>query len=167
MNKYIGNFNFDFEINYDDFKFSEHTAKDNKDNEFDLKQIELKMPTSLFKSYKEDYPDYLTEYLKKFDMEVISSWLAIQKPGYMSPPHIDEYLFLKEHGVGEVKEPGRILVFMNDWSFGQVFMVGDEVITNWKKGDAYRMDGRDLHMTSNGSYEDKLTLIMTGFLKEK
>jgi hypothetical protein len=89
MNKYIGNFNFDFEINYDDFKFSEHTAKDNKDNEFDLKQIELKMPTSLFKSY----------------------------------------------------------------------------ITNWKRGDAYIMDGKDLHMTSNGSYEDKLTLIMTGLSK--
>ena len=44
-------------------------------------------------------------------------------------------------------------------------MVGDEIITNWKRGDAYIMDGKDLHMTSNGSYEDKLTLIMTGLSK--
>ena len=44
-------------------------------------------------------------------------------------------------------------------------MVGDSIIANWKKGDAYIMDDSILHMTSNGSYEDKLTLIITGYKK--
>ena len=58
------------------------------------------------------------------------------------------------------------LVCMSDWIFGQVIMIEDLVITNWKKGDAYIWDSEALHMSANGSIGDKLTMIISGFYED-
>ena len=166
MYKFLGNFDFDFEIKYDNFKeWRNHNASKNKViDKYSQKQIDLNMSTEVIKAFREDFPDYIEEYLGKFNMDIVNSNFHIQRPGNFIPPHVDNYLYLKENK--DTKgEPNRIMVFMNDWSFGQVFMVGDSIIANWKKGDAYIMDDSILHMTSNGSYEDKLTLIITGYKK--
>ena len=68
--------------------------------------------------------------------------------------------------MGFDEKPHRILVCMSDWIFGQVVMIEDLVITNWKKGDAYIWDSEALHMSANGSIKDKLTMIMSGFYED-
>ena len=55
---------------------------------------------------------------------------------------------------------------MSDWMFGQVIMIEDLVITEWKKGDAYIWDNEALHMSANGSIGDKLTMIISGFYED-
>ena len=64
------------------------------------------------------------------------------------------------------RKPHRILVCMSDWVFGQVIMVGEAILTNWKKGDAWIWDSEAIHMSANGSLEDKLTMIISGFYED-
>jgi len=165
MYKFLGNYDFDFTINLEDFKF-----RDNKvnqyDDSFDLESnAAIKAGygenTNVQKCYYEDYPKYMIEYLKKFPIEMINSNFHYHKPGYFISPHRDHF-----RGIADKKNktPYRICVFMNDWSFGQVLMIGNSVLSNWKKGDAWIWDSTELHMSSNGSLENKLTLIISGFI---
>jgi len=45
-------------------------------------------------------------------------------------------------------------------------MVDKSVLTNWKKGDAWVWDSEAIHMSANGSLEDKLTMIISGFYED-
>ena len=47
---------------------------------------------------------------------------------------------------GTDRKPYRILVCMSEWVFGQVIMVEDSVLTNWKKGDAWIWDSESIHI---------------------
>lgn len=166
MYKFLGNYDFDFKINLEDFKFRDNKVNDYND-EFDIEsQSAIKVGygenTNVQKCYYEDYPQYMIEYVKKFPMEVINTNFHYHKPGYFISPHRDYFRGIK-HKDG--KKPHRICVFMNDWSFGQVLMIGDSVLSKWNKGDAWIWDNTELHMSSNGSLENKLTLIISGFIK--
>jgi hypothetical protein len=55
---------------------------------------------------------------------------------------------------------------MSEWVFGQVIMVEDSVLTNWKKGDAWIWDSESIHMSANGSVKDKLTMIISGWYED-
>ena len=68
--------------------------------------------------------------------------------------------------MGFDEKPYRILVCMSDWVFGQIIMIEDLVVTNWKKGDGYIWDSEALHMSANGSIKDKLTMIISGFYED-
>ena len=120
--------------------------------------------TEIFKVWGEDYPQYLRDYVEKFPIKVVNSNFQLQKPGNVIPPHHDNFKMIKEMGFDE--KPYRILVCMSDWVFGQVIMIEDLVITNWKKGDAYIWDSEALHMSANGSIGDKLTMIISGFYED-
>ena len=108
--------------------------------------------------------EYGRDYVEKFPIKVVNSNFQVQKPGHICPPHHDNFNMIKDMGFDE--KPYRILVCMSDWMFGQVIMIEDLVITQWKKGDAYIWDSEALHMSANGSIGDKLTMIISGFYED-
>jgi len=165
MHKFLGNYKIDFDIKLDELKFNSHKvyAHNDKDSE-NAKSVGYGDNTEFLKVWGEDYPQYLRDYVEKFPMKVVNSNFQVQKPGNICTPHHDNFKMIKEMGFDE--KPYRILVCMSDWVFGQVIMIEDLVVTNWKKGDAYIWDSEALHMSANGSIKDKLTMIISGFYED-
>tara|TARA_B100001939_G_scaffold46947_1_gene36438 strand:+ start:1854 stop:2354 length:501 start_codon:yes stop_codon:yes gene_type:complete len=165
MYKFLGNYEIDFDIKLDELKFNSHKvyAHNDKFSE-EAKSAGYGDNTEFMKVWGEDYPQYLRDYVEKFPIKVVNSNFQVQKPGNICAPHHDTFKMIRELGFDE--KPYRILVCMSDWMFGQVIMIEDLVITNWKKGDAYIWDNEALHMSANGSIGDKLTMIISGFYED-
>jgi len=168
MYKYLGNNPFDFDIKYDDFKqlrknvITEYTGKGDYWSDT-AHEAGFDENTNVWKSFQEDFPQYLHDYIETFDITPVTSNFHIQKPGYIIPPHKDNFLSVKDEDK-KTRQTCRIFVFMSDWQFGQILMVEDKVLHNWKKGDTWIWDSDALHMSANGSVQDKLSLIITGFV---
>jgi len=167
--EYVGNFPFEFKINKDDFNWRKNVVTDYTGDDIHSNasfEAGYGENTNIYKCYQEDFPDYIKKYIKQFPIEVVASNFHVQEPGYIIPPHKDNFIAVDklEHGIKTTKTPYRIFVFMNDWEFGQILMVDNLVLHNWKKGDTYVWDSDALHMSCNGSLQDKLSLIITGFL---
>jgi hypothetical protein len=57
----------------------------------------------------------------------------------------------------------RVFVFLNDWSIGQIVMLGTKSITNWKKGDVLWFDWYNVpHATANMSRQNRMMIQVTG-----
>lgn len=166
MYKYLGNYNFDFEIELD--KLTYHSHKINKYSDEDsksAKEVGYGNNTEIHKVWGEDYPLELIDYVNEFPIDWINTNFQVQKPGFIIPPHKDAFGMIKEK-YGTDRKPYRILVCMSEWVFGQVIMVEDSVLTNWKKGDAWIWDSESIHMSANGSVKDKLTMIISGWYED-
>lgn len=86
--------------------------------------------------------------------------LIRQSPGHMLPVHVDELEpYRKKYKIDFVWQN---LIFLNDWKCGQVFGVHDDVITNWKAGDAICWKWMTEHYLVNASlYELDLLQILS------
>ena len=165
MYKFLGNYKIDFDIKLDELKFNSHKIYSHNDKDsVEANSVGYGDNTEMMKVWGEDYPQYLRDYVEKFPIKVVNSNFQVQKPGNIIPPHHDNFKMIKDMGFDE--KPYRILVCMSEWVFGQVIMIEDLVITNWKKGDAYIWDSEALHMSANGSIGDKLTMIISGFYED-
>jgi len=61
----------------------------------------------------------------------------------------------------------RVFVFLNDWSIGQIIMMGTKTITGWKKGDVMFFDWRNTpHYTANCGVHHRPLLKITGTLSD-
>jgi len=166
MYKYLGNYNFDFEINLKELKFHSHKIGNHSDKDSQIaKGAGYGDNTEIHKLWGEDYPSELIDYVNEFPMDWINTNFQVQNPGFIIPPHRDSFDMIKEK-YGIEKKPYRILVCMSDWVFGQVIMVDDTILTKWKKGDAWVWDSEAIHMSANGSLEDKLTMIISGWYED-
>jgi hypothetical protein len=77
-----------------------------------------------------------------------------QFPGDMLWMHYDCYT---DH------EWEKYIMFLNDWGPGQVFLVGDKALTNWKSGDVYWVDVLSTpHGTCNCGPEERWTATFKG-----
>ena len=75
--------------------------------------------------------------------------LIDQGPGNMLPIHVDELEpYRKKYNLETLWQN---LIFLEDWKCGQVFGVEDEVITNWKQGDAICWKWMTEHYLVNAS----------------
>ena len=165
MYKFLGNYKIDFDIKLDELNFNSHKIySPNYKDSNKAHSVGYGDNTEFLKVWGEDYPQYFRDYVEKFPMKVVNSNFQVQKPGHICPPHHDNFKMIKDMGFDE--KPYRILVCMSDWMFGQVIMIEDLVITEWKKGDAYIWDNEALHMSANGSIGDKLTMIISGFYED-
>jgi len=96
----------------------------------------------------------------KFD--TIEMMLNVMEPGFISYLHIDR------HKIYESKKDisKRYLIFMDDWQYGQLFQVGENMI-KWKAGDSFLIDeGNVPHGGANIGFEDRFLLRVTGKLPE-
>jgi hypothetical protein len=164
MYKYLGNYNFEFNIDLDKLTYHSHKIDKHSDkNSNTAKEAGYGDNTEIHKVWGEDYPSELLEYVNRFPIKWVNTNFQVQKPGFIIPPHKDSFDMIKSlHN----KKPYRILVCMSNWIFGQVIMVDKSVLTNWKKGDAWVWDSEAIHMSANGSLEDKLTMIISGFYED-
>lgn len=165
MYKFLGNFPFDNEINIEDFKFHSHKINQHMDKDSVIaKSAGYGDNTEMMKCWGEDFPNWLSTYVDEFPIDKVNANFQMQKPGCIIPPHRDSFDMIIEKGY--TRKPYRILVCMSEWIFGQVIMVENTILTNWKIGDAWIWDSEAIHMSANGSLDNKLTMIISGFYED-
>ena len=57
----------------------------------------------------------------------------------------------------------RVLVFLTDWSIGQVFGCEEKSITEWKSGDCYTFETSDQHFFSTRMRDGQIYNCNIGF----
>lgn len=81
----------------------------------------------------------------------VSWWFSKLNPGDLFPMHVDSY--------SESKTIKRYWVACKDYEPGHIFVYGDKVLTDYKKGDMYEFtDNNILHAAVNVGFTPKVTL---------
>ena len=99
--------------------------------------------------------------LSKFDFckdKQVQWWISKVPPGHCFPIHSDT---IKP----ELINPKRYWIAIDDYKWGHVFLVGNECLRDYKKGDVFIFDN-SLHGAANVGLENKYSLqILTSDLK--
>ena len=93
-----------------------------------------------------------------------------QEPGNTNPWHFDNYLgALKRANLEykDIKKIRRYLLFLEDWDWGHILQVGNNVLSNWKAGDLYTWDSGIYHLSANCGISAKWTCQITGVTTKK
>jgi len=93
----------------------------------------------------------------------------LQKPGQMMAEHHDNIMGRSDNGLDpHPEETRRFVIMLDDWHRGQVFHVGNDSLTRWKKGDCITWEWKDMpHSTANSGWSDRPMLIVTGDVTDK
>jgi hypothetical protein len=94
------------------------------------------------------------------DTEFKTVVILSQPPGNFVAPHYDQY---QSSGFAH-KPVVRLWVPLEDSKFGQVFCVGDQVLSNFKAGDVYQFDN-PLHSSANAGLDYRYTMVVYTTLK--
>jgi|688.fasta_scaffold139629_2 hypothetical protein len=87
------------------------------------------------------------------------------QPGYVLPWHEDNYVrYRQSHGIQDVNQIIRVIVFLEDWKIGHIFQLTDRLLSGWKAGDWICWAGNNLHLAANLGIENRYTFQITGFL---
>ena len=92
-----------------------------------------------------------------------------QCPGNIVPWHFDTYKMIREKydiDKKNIDTVRRYLIFLEDWHWGHILQVGNNVLSNWKKGDVYTWPYGMYHLSCNAGIYDKWTLQITGITTE-
>ena len=84
--------------------------------------------------------------------------------GRMIPWHCDTYAYcVKKYSVAdeEIIRIKRAVIFMQDWSVGQIIQVGKSMLSDWKAGDMYTWDHEAWHGAANFGTEDLIIMQVT------
>lgn len=90
-----------------------------------------------------------------------------QDPGNTNPWHFDTYSSaLKRAGLKDkdLKKIKRYLLFLEDWDWGHILQIGNNVLSNWKAGDLYTWKAGMYHLSSNCGISPKWTCQITGVI---
>ena len=112
--------------------------------------------------------DSLTEMLQdELDLKYVEVIYNIQRPGSFVAPHVDgNNPFINRCPFDfDPNQMARFTVFASEWKFGQVWMLGTESVTNWKKFSVIQFPWYMPHATANTSTYDRHTLSVTGIKK--
>lgn len=83
-------------------------------------------------------------------------WCARLFPGQFMPMHVDPH--------AEDKKGKMYWIPMQDYHSGHVFIINDELIKDYKKGDVFAFDNfKDYHGSANIGLIPKLTLIVVEY----
>lgn len=96
----------------------------------------------------------------------------IQRPGQMLHYHHDIYYgIMREKDASIAWEPEnfrRIVVFMEDWRPGHVWIAGNTTYSHWRKGECITWNWQDMpHGTANISMSPRYSLHLTGYMTDK
>ena len=78
-----------------------------------------------------------------------------------APLHRDNHQHASKKLNRHQDEFERVLVFLTDWSIGQVFGCEEKSITEWKSGDCYTFETSDQHFSANTGVMDKYTIVIS------
>ncbi len=89
--------------------------------------------------------------------------VQMQEPGEITPLHTDQLTVKRGEEDYADTRSHRILVFLTDWNFGQVFQYGNETLTHWHSGDVVVMLNKDVpHGGANFGMVPRIILQVTG-----
>ncbi len=112
-----------------------------------------------------EFPDFCHRIANISGLEHCSLAMIRQQPGNVVPWHFDTYKMLRdEQGITRenIDTVRRYLVFLEDWHWGHVMQIGNNVLANWKKGDVYTWPYGMYHLSCNAGIVDKWTMQLTG-----
>ena len=93
-----------------------------------------------------------------------------QNPGNTNPWHFDAYGGVKKKGNlnnADSKKIKRYLLFLEDWDWGHIIQVGNNVLSQWKAGDIYTWNYGMYHLSANVGISPKWTCQITGLPSKK
>lgn len=87
-----------------------------------------------------------------------------QRPGELWPFHFDNFHALRTDSDDVWADPGirRIVIALEDWSWGHYYLFGNSVWHNWKAGEIVYFDWLEPHATANCGPTPRHTLFVTG-----
>ena len=163
MLKFIKNIKPDFDITNVPLK-TERLKLDNT-NHYQNKAIKGldRVASTQNKVWDENLPQEVVNYIKGigFERNQYSANINVQRPGQMAPLHRDNHQYASKKLNKSPEDFNRVLVFLTDWSIGQVFGCEEESITKWKSGDCYTFDNVDSHWSANTGTKDKYTIVIS------
>tara|TARA_R110002020_G_scaffold378887_3_gene589930 strand:+ start:621 stop:1307 length:687 start_codon:yes stop_codon:yes gene_type:complete len=117
-------------------------------------------------SNKHKFPDFCHKMSAKSGLTNCSIAMIRQRPGQIVPWHFDTYKMIRDSKtVADLRTVKRYLIFLEDWHWGHMVQIGNNVLSNWKKGDIYTWPYGMYHLSCNAGLEDKWTLQITGIEK--
>ncbi len=128
----------------------------------------IKTATQHYMSFEPTLAFDLSHVLEKIGSTNGSFTLNFMKipAGRMIPWHCDTYGYaIKKFSVpsDRIVEIQRTIVFMQDWSFGQVAQFGDSVLSHWKAGDVYTWQHQAWHGLANFGNQDLIIMQITNY----
>ena len=149
---------------YNDQLITENIHEWCSDPEF---RMLLDQPSIDFLDLKPLFPDFCQALCENLGADISYSRLRlqVQRPGYISPLHIDARKSLKDNdGVlfkaEQTPDHNRWIIFMEDWKPGQIFLMGNDFI-KWNEGDVMSWQTRDVpHALANIGYWNRYILLL-------
>jgi hypothetical protein len=128
----------------------------------------IKPATQHYMSFEPKLSFDLTDILKKIDSNNVSFTLNFMKipSGRLIPWHCDTYGYaINKFNVpaDRITDIRRTIVFMQDWSFGQVVQFGDSMLSHWKAGDLYTWQHEAWHGLANFGSKDVTIMQITNY----
>jgi len=101
---------------------------------------------------------------KKFGLKYLEINKMIQKPGNFVAPHVDHKGSFIDRCPFDFTEDElkKFIIFLTPWKMGQVWMVGNETITCWKRFSVIEFPWYMPHATANTSTFDRQTISVSG-----
>jgi len=112
--------------------------------------------------------DNLTKmFEKELDLRYVEVIYNIQRPGSFVAPHVDSNSSFVSRCPFDFdpSEMARFTIFASEWRFGQVWLLGLESVTNWKRFSVIEFPWYMPHASANTSTFDRHTLSVTGIRK--
>jgi len=93
-----------------------------------------------------------------------------QDPGNTNPWHSDKFGGVKKKinlNDVNVKKVRRYLLFLEDWHWGHIIQIGNNILSHWKSGDMYTWNQGMYHLSANCGISPKWTCQITGLPTKK
>jgi len=112
---------------------------------------------------RENSNPLLKDVIDQTKLKNASIGLIKVSPGHVIPWHYDSYVFYKKtNNVEEENNVERHIVFPFPWHWGHIYQIGNNVISNWKKGESYTWPVFRYHLAVNAGVKDFYLLAITG-----
>ena len=175
--RYVGNIGLDSEIkhslNFDNIHFFEGYFRQDivdgffDDNIMDVSKIDRNVPC-FFQII--NYLNLTEDTQIRFNAQPPSQMIGNHTDGYKSffdsvlgaditPDSYKNVRWERKYEIDEIK---RYIIFLDDWTEGQVFMTGKDAIVDWKAGDVFSFEWYIPHSTANASTKTRNLLVVTG-----
>lgn len=100
------------------------------------------------------FPDWFLDQ-HGFDTRYKTVAVLVQPPGNFVAPHYDQY---RSSGFNHLPVV-RLWIALQDAKFGQVFCVGNEILSNFQAGDVYNFDNI-IHSSANAGLDTRYTMVV-------
>ena len=112
---------------------------------------------------REEAPLVLKDVIDQTHLNNASIGLIKVSPGQVIPWHYDSYVFYKQENVNsEGNNIERHIIFPFNWHWGHIYQIGNNVISNWEKGECYTWPTYRYHLAANAGIKDLYLLAITG-----